>query len=64
MMLESWCVGDTVTSGGERGIRTPEARFRRLHTFQACSFNRSDTSPEPRILATAGRGHKEIMLVR
>jgi hypothetical protein len=32
-------------SGGERGIRTPEARFRRLHTFQACSFNRSDTSP-------------------
>lgn len=33
--------------GGERGIRTPEARFRRLHTFQACSFNHSDTSPEP-----------------
>ena len=29
----------------KRGIRTPEARFRRLHTFQACSFNRSDTSP-------------------
>ena len=34
-------------TGGERGIRTPEARFRRLHTFQACSFNRSDTSPGP-----------------
>ena len=33
--------------GGERGIRTPEARFRRLHTFQACSFNHSDTSPGP-----------------
>src|SRR4030095_9297225 len=33
--------------GGERGIRTPEARFRRLHTFQACSFNHSDTSPLP-----------------
>src|SRR5690606_10408562 len=32
-------------SGGERGIRTPEALFRRLHTFQACSFNHSDTSP-------------------
>ena len=32
--------------GGERGIRTPEARFRRLHTFQACSFNHSDTSPD------------------
>jgi hypothetical protein len=32
-------------SGGERGIRTPEAGFSRLHTFQACSFNHSDTSP-------------------
>src|SRR5690606_7669922 len=31
--------------GGERGIRTPEAVFSRLHTFQACSFNHSDTSP-------------------
>lgn len=31
--------------GGERGIRTPEAGFSRLHTFQACSFNHSDTSP-------------------
>src|SRR3546814_12674337 len=31
--------------GGERGIRTPEARFRRLHTSQACSFNNSDTPP-------------------
>src|SRR5687768_4088665 len=50
-------------SGGERGIRTPEARFRRLHTFQACSFNHSDTSPDlpaafrrlsgPQILAVA-----------
>ena len=45
-------------SGGERGIRTPEARFRRLHTFQACSFNHSDTSPEPRILAGYWRFHK------
>jgi hypothetical protein len=33
-------------SGGERGIRTLEAGFSRLHTFQACSFNHSDTSPE------------------
>lgn len=33
-------------TGGERGIQTPEARFRRLHTFQACSFNHSDTSPK------------------
>lgn len=53
-------------SGGERGIRTPEARFRRLHTFQACSFNHSDTSPclpdrgrtGPQILAVAGPYHK------
>ena len=29
----------------ESGIRTREAGFSRLHTFQACSFNRSDTSP-------------------
>src|SRR6478672_8947255 len=57
-------------NGGERGIRTPEARFRRLHTFQACSFNRSDTSPlepgcmqflhsGPAILAVARGGHNK-----
>ncbi len=33
------------TNGGEGGIRTREAGISRLHTFQACSFNRSDTSP-------------------
>ncbi len=49
--------GAFCVSGGERGLRTPEARFRRLHTFQACSFNHSDTSPEPRILAAARRFH-------
>ena len=44
-------------SGGERGIRTPEARFRRLHTFQACSFNHSDTSPDPAaLMPRQGRG--------
>ena len=43
-------------TGGERGIRTPEARFRRLHTFQACSFNRSDTSPGPEGAKAAFRG--------
>src|SRR5690242_1586873 len=32
-------------TGGEGGIRTREAGFSRLHTFQACSFDRSDTSP-------------------
>ena len=31
--------------GGEGGIRTREAGISRLHTFQACSFNHSDTSP-------------------
>ena len=55
---------DTWICGGESGIRTREARFRRLHTFQACSFNRSDTSPEPGILSMAALGHKEIILIR
>ena len=32
-------------SGGEGGIRTLDT-VSRIHTFQACSFNRSDTSPE------------------
>src|SRR5487761_61458 len=30
--------------GGESGIRTRDT-FYRIHTFQACSFNHSDTSP-------------------
>ena len=33
-------------TGGESGIRTREAVLSRLHTFQACSFNHSDTSPQ------------------
>ena len=37
------CIGGK--TGGEGGIRTREAGISRLHTFQACSFNRSDTSP-------------------
>lgn len=32
-------------SGGEGGIRTHDT-ISRIHTFQACSFNRSDTSPD------------------
>ena len=32
-------------TGGEGGIRTRETGISRLHTFQACSFNHSDTSP-------------------
>ena len=35
----------TIQSGGEGGIRTLDT-FTRIHTFQACSFNRSDTSPK------------------
>ena len=31
-------------SGGERGIRTLET-VPRLHTFQACAFDHSATSP-------------------
>ena len=33
-------------TGGERGIRTLDTGFSRIHTFQACSFNHSDISPE------------------
>src|SRR5690348_17147919 len=40
-------------TGGEEGIRTLEAGFSRLHTFQACSFDRSDTSPD-RVVARGG----------
>ena len=32
-------------TGGEGGIRTLDTR-KRIHTFQACSFSHSDTSPE------------------
>ena len=31
--------------GGEGGIRTRDT-LSGIHTFQACSFNHSDTSPE------------------
>jgi hypothetical protein len=33
--------------GGEGGIRTRDT-VSSIHTFQACSFNHSDTSPEMR----------------
>ena len=50
----------TVTSryGGEGGIRTREAGISRLHTFQACSFNHSDTSPR------LGKGGAEYITMR
>ena len=35
---------DLFLFGGEMGIRTPDT-VARIHTFQACSFNHSDTSP-------------------
>ena len=34
----------TLQVGGESGIRTRDTYYR-IHTFQACSFNHSDTSP-------------------
>ena len=33
-------------TGGERGIRTLDTGISRIHTFQACSFNHSDISPQ------------------
>ena len=40
-------------SGGERGIRTLET-VPRLHTFQACAFDHSATSPSAGCLAVGG----------
>ena len=37
-------------NGGERGIRTLDT-FARIHAFQACSFNHSDTSPKKHLAA-------------
>src|SRR5690625_916762 len=36
---------DLFGCGGEGGIRTLDTGISRIHTFQACSLNRSDTSP-------------------
>jgi hypothetical protein len=43
---------------GERGIRTPDT-VSRIHTFQACSFNHSDTSPK---MLWAAKIHKRPAL--
>ncbi len=48
--------------GGEGGIRTLDT-FSRIHTFQACSFSLSDTSPVV-ILSDNGRYCREIPLQR
>ncbi len=45
-------------NGGEMGIRTPDT-VARIHAFQACSFNHSDTSPAPCILPQK-LGHRKI----
>ena len=45
-------------SCGERGIRTPDT-VSRIHTFQACSFNHSDTSPK---MLWAAKIHKRPAL--
>ena len=37
-------------TGGEGGIRTRDTGISRIHTFQACSFNHSDTSPHAKPL--------------
>ncbi len=42
-------------SGGEEGIRTLDT-VSCIHTFQACSFNRSDTSPDLIKLFSLSRG--------
>jgi hypothetical protein len=44
-------------NGGERGIRTLET-VPRLHTFQACAFDHSATSPSAGCLAVGGAGGK------
>ena len=41
-------------TGGEGGIRTRETGISRLHTFQACSFNHSDTSPQLELSTPGG----------
>ena len=48
-------VKSEVMRGGERGIRTLETGFSRLHTFQACSFDRSDISPKELPSSTSHR---------
>ena len=42
-------VATSVGGGGEGGIRTLDTPFGRIHTFQACAFNHSATSPILRV---------------
>ncbi len=53
--------GFFVEYGGEGGIRTLDT-LSRIHTFQACSFSHSDTSPYffcCEIIAATGRYYRE-----
>ena len=47
------CAGLREWSGGESGIRT-HGRVSPTHAFQACSFNRSDISPETWLARSGG----------
>ncbi len=68
-LVTLWRLPPVAESGGARGIRTLETGLSRLHTFQACSFNRSDIAPlsarsihvrdrpsQPAMLTVAGSG--------
>lgn len=48
--------------GGGSGIRTRDT-VSRIHTFQACAFNRSATPPEGRFLPCAGAGCNDSAMV-
>ena len=41
----------------------PSKRYKRLHTFQACSFSHSDTSPRRRIITKKNSAAKLKQLI-
>ncbi len=43
-IIKPACAKASAGKGGEGGIRTRDT-LSSIHTFQACSFNHSDTSP-------------------
>src|SRR3569833_555735 len=55
--LKSFNVGLTHKLAEREGFE-PSVRFWRTHTFQACSFDRSDTSPGMQRLSTRCKGAK------
>jgi hypothetical protein len=48
-----------MAGGGGGGIRTRETIHHRLHTFQACAFNRSATPPRRAPAGSRGRRRLE-----